>query len=107
MLCTVVAAYGSGENDTKENRNAFWKKVQEALDKRKGKSIIIAEDFNGRMRVKEEETIGVFGKRIENNNGSRIIEFCFMNNLVIGNSFFCVKAYIKLLDGWETEMRSQ
>lgn len=63
----------------------------------------MAGDFNGRVGVKNEESIDVlgrFGEVDRNSNGKRIIEFCLLNNLVVGNSFFQHKQ-IHQITRWE------
>lgn len=67
----------------------FWEQLEatENLQER----LLVLGNFNGRIGKKDvetEETIGIHGEMIRNNNGKRLIVYCFNNNLVIANTFF-------------------
>lgn len=95
---TIVIAYDSGENHSKESKDVFWEVMQEALERERAKVVVMG-DLNGTMGTKDDGTMNM-KEKVSHSNGRSIIEFCLMNNLLIENSFFQHKA-IQKTTSWE------
>ncbi|XP_030763520.1 craniofacial development protein 2-like [Sitophilus oryzae] len=86
----ILILYGPNEDEKAELKYKFWDEVTEVVDSLNG-DIIVLGDLNGRVGIQDYESgddIGKNGEAIRNNNGTRIIEFCIQNYLLIMNTFF-------------------
>lgn len=104
-LRTIVVVYGPDENESKNEKDKFWYILQETYENKRGK-LIMAGDFNARVGKDADKWKGVIGKHGEdkqNNNGTRLLEFCVDNNLLIMNTIFQHKEIHK----YTREMKSR
>lgn len=88
-IVTIIVIYGPNEDEKAEVKDKFWEQLNEITENCKGK-IIVAGDMNGRVGRKETYTgvIGKHGEETKNNNGTRLIEYCLSNNLIVTNTFY-------------------
>lgn len=86
---TIIAAYGPNEDEKVEIKNKFWEDLNEVTEQCKGK-IFVAGDLNGRVGNDNSgsSAIGKHGEEKRNSNGTRILEYCLLNNMVVTNTFF-------------------
>lgn len=68
----IIMAYGPNKDEVAEKKDNLSDLMSETIENYKGRVILIG-DLNGRQR---------------NNNGSRLIDCCILNNLVITNNFY-------------------
>ncbi|KAJ8934491.1 hypothetical protein NQ318_012467 [Aromia moschata] len=86
----VLILYGPNEDEKAETKEKFWDEVTTITESVKG-DVIILGDLNGRVGRRDQrsgDVIGIHGEAIRNNNGSRIIDFCIENNMLVMNTFF-------------------
>ncbi|KAK9752158.1 Endonuclease-reverse transcriptase [Popillia japonica] len=81
------------EGTEKNNTEEFYEQLQMLIDKKKegNNRIIILGDWNA--RVGNDKSLGLesmrqHGEEIINRNGRKMIEFCIINDLIIGNTFW-------------------
>ena len=81
---------GYGPNEDNEERDRFWNNMDRNLDRvGNGYSLCILGDLNGWIGDKTRASItGAFGVPRENDNGTRVIEFCAERGLCVGNTYF-------------------
>ena len=97
---TVIAVYSPINPTTKQMRvenDKFYKDLQDTLnDVSKKDMIIIMDDLNARVGNDQQQrhqhvarsSLGPFTTDIENENGSRLMDFCEINNIIVSNTFF-------------------
>jgi exonuclease III len=97
---TVIAVYSPINPITKQmsdENDKFYNDLQDTLNDVSTKDmIIIMGDLNARVGKDQQKRqqhvirsgIGPFTVDIENENGTRLIDFCEINNIIISNTFF-------------------
>ena len=97
---TVIAVYSPINPVTKQmsdENDKFYNDLQDTLNDVSTKDmIIIMGDLNARVGNDQQKRqqhvirsgIGPFTVDIENENGTRLIDFCEINNIIISNTFF-------------------
>lgn len=86
----VLILYGPNEDDKAEVKDRFWGEVTEIMDEIRG-DVVILGDLNGRVGKQDQrsgDVIGNHGEMTRNNNGTRVIDFCIENNLLVMNTFY-------------------
>ncbi|KAJ8947700.1 hypothetical protein NQ318_001539 [Aromia moschata] len=86
----VLILYGPNEDEKAETKDTFWDEVTTITESVKG-DVIILGYLNGRVGRRDQRSGDVIGNHAEatrNNNGSRIIDFCIENNMLVMNTFF-------------------
>jgi hypothetical protein len=88
-IATVITVYGPNEDETAEMKDKFWEQLSLVTESCKG-NIYVAGDMNSRVG-KNAEGSGVIGRHGEDkktNNGTRLMEYCLLNNLILTNTFY-------------------
>ncbi|KAI5729125.1 hypothetical protein M8J77_025799 [Diaphorina citri] len=89
---TIIQCYAPTEETTDEEKDNFYEQLNEVMRSAKAQDIkIIMGDFNAKVGTDNEGVELVMGKHglgTRNNNGSRLVEFCGLNELVIGGTLF-------------------
>jgi exonuclease III len=92
---TVINVYAPTNSKETEAKDIFYEQIQAILHKlqRKHKRdiIIIIGDWNAKVgcdNTGNEHVMGKHGIGTINNNGERLLEFCSINNLIIGGTLF-------------------
>ncbi|CAF4625792.1 unnamed protein product, partial [Rotaria sp. Silwood2] len=98
VTITIIAVYApinpsNGVKNDIETCDEFYKILQETIDKtHKSDMIMIMGDFNARVGVEQANTAGgTVGKHAidkQNQNGSRLVDFCLFNSFIVTNTFF-------------------
>ncbi|XP_045450487.1 uncharacterized protein LOC123659284 [Melitaea cinxia] len=87
---SIIQTYAPTEQDTIIVKEKFYKKLAGVLQGI-NKNVIVMGDFNaktGSKSNKDEFVLGKYSSGERNDNGQRLIDFCFTFNLKIMNSFF-------------------
>ena len=91
---TIINVYGPTSPLSKEKpeeREQFYRELQNTVNKQKGDTIILTGDFNSKVGQKLdniETCLGSFSKGNRNENGEELLKFCIENNYFITNSAF-------------------
>uniref|UniRef100_A0A8D9EGU9 Craniofacial development protein 2 n=1 Tax=Cacopsylla melanoneura TaxID=428564 RepID=A0A8D9EGU9_9HEMI len=97
---TIIQCYAPTEEATEDDKDNFYEQLNEVMRTTKKQDIkIILGDFNAKVGSDNEGVelvMGRHGAGTRNDNGSRLIEFCGMNELVIGGTIFPHKNCHKL-----------
>lgn len=96
-VVVVIQIYGPTEGTEEEKVIEFYAELQRAVDtiREQQEKIIIIGDWNARVGRDVNRglgSIGGYGEETLNRNGRKMLEFCQINELLIGNTF------------WEQEM---
>ena len=77
-------------NAEKADVERFYEDLQDLLELRPKKDVLfIIGDWNAKVGSQETPRVtGIFGLRVQNEAGQRLIEFCQENPLVIANTPF-------------------
>ena len=86
----IVQAYLPTTDYEDEEVEKVYDQLEEILGKQKGTdNVIVMGDFNAVVgESKEDRVVGKFGLGKRNDRGTRLIEFCKSQNLVITNTWF-------------------
>lgn len=86
----IVAVYGPNEDATIMEKDEFYECLEETIGKaKKDQELVIVGDLNGRIRGKQaDRVVGRYGDDDENDNGERILQLCYQQDLTILNSRF-------------------
>lgn len=87
---TIIQIYAPTEQDTKLAKDKFYKDLTELMQN-KNKNVVVIGDFNAKVGSKSNKDEFVLGNHtcgVRNDNGNRLVDFSFENNLKIMNSFF-------------------
>lgn len=87
---TILITYAPNEGSKPEETEKFWEMLQLQTENKKG-SLIVLGDLNGRVGNRPDLTencVGRHGEDSINRNGKRIIDFCIINDMVVGNTLF-------------------
>ena len=88
----VIQCYAPTNTSEDEAKDQFYNRLQNVIAKYPEKDVtILMGDFNakiGQDNTGYEEVMGRYGLGEMNENGERFVDFCAMNNLVIGGSTF-------------------
>ncbi|CAF3620000.1 unnamed protein product [Rotaria socialis] len=94
---TVIAVYSPINPTTKEMANEsdkFYSDLQDTINNASTKDmIIIMGDLNARVGQKQQQhiaksSVGPFAVDVENENSTRLTDFCEINNIIVLNTFF-------------------
>jgi hypothetical protein len=94
---TVIAIYSPVNPINKEMANAsekFYNDLQDTINKVSTEDmLLVMGDFNARLGGNQQQqilnyVIGPFTVDKENENGTRLTEFCSINNIIVSNTFF-------------------
>ena len=90
---TIIQAYAPTEASEDEEKEEFYSKLQDVINKSPTYDIkILMGDFNaqlGPLRQGCETILGPHGtSTAHNNNSERLISFCVVNSMTIGNTLF-------------------
>uniref|UniRef100_A0A0L8HBL2 Endonuclease/exonuclease/phosphatase domain-containing protein n=1 Tax=Octopus bimaculoides TaxID=37653 RepID=A0A0L8HBL2_OCTBM len=97
---TIVSLYAPTEDTDDEDKDTFYQLCEDVLNNIPSHNIVLfAGDMNaqiGNNRARLEHTIGPHGSATEtNDNGERLLLFCNINGLCIGNIYFAHKKSIR------------
>lgn len=103
----IIGVYAINEDTPVTEKNEFFDKLSETLGKiKKHQEVIITGDFNSRVGSRmNDEVIGPFGEKVENDNGDRLITLCKQHGYMIMNSFFQHREIHKFT--WEQPTKKQ
>ena len=97
---TVVICYSPTEDSEEEEKEVFYDQLQKTVEDTPVHDVLLLlGDFNAKVGTNNEGKERVMGKQgcgIINGNGSRLVNFCEDNNLVIGGTIFQHKNIHKL-----------
>lgn len=98
---TIIEAYAPTETGEEDEKDKFYEDLQELMDKTPRHDLImVLGDFNAKVGNRSEiwgKTLGKHGvEGEENENGTRLLEFCSQNNLCITNTQFIQKPIRKM-----------
>lgn len=99
---TIIQIYAPTTSEDILELEQFYNKLQETINRtrEKGHKMIIMGDWNSRIGNKQSKGNGTMGQHggelTRNENGKRMIEFCLLNNILIGNTFFPHKQVHKI-----------
>ena len=94
---TVIAIYSPVNPINKQMADAseqFYNDLQDTIDRVSTKDmLLIMGDFNARLGGNQQQqflnyVVGPFIVDKENENGTKLIEFCSINNIIVSNTFF-------------------
>lgn len=87
---SIIQVYAPTLDSTEEEKNLFYGKLIETLEKEKEFYTVIMGDWNSKTgkRNSDECCMGMFGIGDRNENGDRLIDFALNYNLKIANTFF-------------------
>jgi len=89
---TILQCYAPTNDSSDEDKDDFYSQLQtETETAPQHDLIIVMGDLNakvGQDNTDYERVMGKHGVGIRNDNGERLVEFCAMNNLVIGGTLF-------------------
>ena len=86
----VIQVYAPTSNAEEAEVEWFYEDLQDLLELTPQKHVLfVTGDWNAKIGSQETpEVIGIFGLRVQNVAGKRLIEFCQENALVITNTLF-------------------
>lgn len=97
---TIIQCYAPTENATQEKKDDFYNQLTAVYNNTpRGDIIIVMGDLNAKVGSVNDSLKHVMGKHglgSRNDNGERFVEFCSMNQLVIGGTMFQHKACHKV-----------
>ncbi|XP_061176934.1 craniofacial development protein 2-like [Saccostrea echinata] len=97
---TVVVCYSPTEDKDEEEKDSFYEELQRAIEETPVHDVLlILGDLNAKVGTNnegKESIMGKYGCGVINNNGSRLVDFCQENKLVIGGTIFQHKNIHKL-----------
>ena len=90
---SVLVVYAPTEDADDSVKNTFYQQVSDTFDDLPGQDIkLVLGDFNARVTSDHTAWTGVIGKhslhQLSNNNGTRLLDFCAMNQLTVGGTLF-------------------
>ncbi|XP_062618616.1 craniofacial development protein 2-like [Saccostrea cucullata] len=94
-----AVCYSPTEDKEEEEKHSFYEELQRAVEETPVHDVIILGDLvakDGTNNKGKESIMGKYGCDVINNNGSRIVDFCLENTLVIGGTIFQHKNIYKL-----------
>ena len=88
----IIQIYAPAEDHNEESKESYYEQLQCICQKiPKYDLLIVMGDFNAKIRNDNkgyEDILGIHGIGVLNDNGQRLIDFCQLNDLVIGGSLF-------------------
>ena len=96
----VIQVYASISNAEGAEVERFYEDLQDLLELRPKKDVLfIIGDWNAKVGSQETPRVtGIFGLRVQNESGQRLIEFCQENTLVTANTL--LQRHKRILDTW-------
>lgn len=93
QVINIIQIYGPVEGTPEDEVVEFYRTLQEVLDEAREESetSIIMGDWNARVGKDQNRGMGCMGNQGEqvlNRNGTKMIEFCQNNDLIIGNTMW-------------------
>jgi len=97
---TIVQCYAPTNEHDEEDKDQFYNALHDTMKKiPKHDNTLVMGDMNAKIGDDNNGIEAVMGKHsigTINSNGERLIEFCLMNGLVLGNSIFPHKSIHKI-----------
>ena len=91
-ILNIVSAYAPQVNNSMEEKNDFWKDLDELIKSiSKEKKIVLGADLKGHMgeeNIGDEDIMGRYGTGTRNKEGSRVVDFGKRMDLAIVNTYF-------------------
>ncbi|CAH2091369.1 unnamed protein product [Euphydryas editha] len=90
---SILQIYAPTDQAMEKEKDIFYTSLTKTMQNL-NKNIIVIGDFNGQIGAKsdkEEFIIGKYGQGKRTDNGQRMINFCFEQNLRVMNTFFLKK----------------
>ena len=91
-ILNIVSAYAPQVNNSMEEKNDFWKDLDELIKSiSKEEKIVLGADLNGHMgeeNIGDEDIMGRYGTGTRNKEGSRVVDFGKRMDLAIVNTYF-------------------
>ena len=90
MNITVVQVYAPTTAADEEEKEAFYSKLEEVVEKVSSKDVLIVMgDFHAKVgEGSENEAVGRNGQEERNEAGDRLVQFCNHHQLFIANTFY-------------------
>ena len=86
---TVIQVYAPTSNAEEAEVERFYEDLQDLLELTPKKDVLfIIEDWNANGSQEITGVMGKYGRRVQNEAGQRLTEFCQENTLVIANTLF-------------------
>ena len=85
-----VSAYGPGSEKNEEEREMFWRKLNECIGCfRENVKVVVLGDLNARVGNEPvADVVGMCGVEGRNDSGEELIGLCLEQELLIGNTWF-------------------
>ena len=97
---SVIQCYAPTNDSSDESKDNFYHQLQTEVEKTpRHDLLVIMGDLNAKVgndNTDYERVMGKHGMGTRNDNGERLVEFCAMNNLVIGGTLFTHRDIHKL-----------
>ena len=88
----IIQVYAPTTSYDDADNDIFYDDLENAIDRKKCKQVIIMGDLNAKIGIKENnennEWIGPHGIGVRNERGERLLDFVTANKMYITNSFF-------------------
>ena len=89
---TIIQCYAPTNESDEESKEDFYNQLQRETEKApRHDLLVVMGDLNAKVGTDStgyERVMGKHGIGTRNDNGERLVEFCAMNNLVIGGTLF-------------------
>ena len=85
----IIQAYAPTSDHSDDETEVFYEEMKQAMSYVKcGEVVIAMGDFNAKVGYGEHlDIIGQFGLGSRNERGSRLLQFCEENNMIIANTY--------------------
>ena len=97
---TIIQCYAPTNDSDEEDKEDFYSQLQAEVGKApRHDLLVVMGDLNAKVgsdNTDYERVMGKHGMGTRNDNGERLVEFCAMNNLVIGGTLFTHRDIHKL-----------
>ena len=97
---TILQCYAPTNDSSEESKEDFYSQLQAEVEKAaRHDLLVVMGDLNAKVGSNNTDCERVMGKHgigTRNDNGERLVEFCAMNNLVIGGTLFTHRDIHKL-----------
>ena len=84
----IIQVYAPTSTSTDEELEMFYENIDQAIDHQRVQQTIVMGDFNAKFGEGDETCLGHFPHGERNDRGQDLINYCLLQDLKNGNSFF-------------------